>query len=322
MPEPESKSVNGTSSRPWWESGVVYQIYPRSFQDSDGDGIGDLAGSSSGSTISPRSGSTPSGCRRSSPRRWPISATTSPTIAGIEPMFGTLADFDRLLAAVHARGLKLLLDFVPNHSRDRIPGSSRAARRRTSAKRDWYIWRDRRGPTAARRTTGSATSAARPGTGTRPPANITSTPSSSSSPTSTGAIPAVQRGDARRDALLVRARRRRVPHRRAVAHRQGRRLSRQSGQSRLAPGHERARPRAPASLDRPARGACNRRPRCARLPTHYGERVLVGEIFLPNERLARWYGTPTAPQVHLPFNFALIENAVERDDDRRADRRL
>jgi alpha-glucosidase len=61
---------------------------------------------------------------------------------GIDPRFGTLADFDSLLKAAHDRGLKLLLDFVPNHSPANIPGSSRAARRAIIPKRDWYIWRD------------------------------------------------------------------------------------------------------------------------------------------------------------------------------------
>ena len=127
---------------PWWRSAVIYQVYPRSFQDSDGDGVGDLRGIA---------------------RRldhlvalgidivWISPIYPSPMIdfgydvadyTGVDPLFGTLADFDALLAAAHARGLRLLLDFVPNHSSDRHPWFVESRSSRTSPKRDWYIWRD------------------------------------------------------------------------------------------------------------------------------------------------------------------------------------
>lgn len=130
------------SDHAWWQSGVIYQIYPRSFQDTNGDGIGDLPGIE---------------------RRldylidlgidaiWISPIYPSPMVdfgydvadyTGVHPMFGTLADFDRLLAAAHARGLKLLLDFVPNHSSDQHPWFVESRSSRTNPKRDWYIWRD------------------------------------------------------------------------------------------------------------------------------------------------------------------------------------
>ncbi len=126
----------------WWQHGIVYQVYPRSFQDTDGDGVGDLEGIR----------------RRLDYLVWlGVDAVwVSPVFASpmadfgydvsdyraIHPLFGTLADFDRLLADAHARGLKLILDFVPNHTSDRHPWFVESRSSRTSPKRDWYVWRD------------------------------------------------------------------------------------------------------------------------------------------------------------------------------------
>jgi alpha-glucosidase len=127
---------------PWWQSGVIYQIYPRSFQDSDGDGIGDLKG------IEQRLDHL---VGLGVDALWISPIFPSPMVdfgydvahyCGIDPRFGTLADFDSLLAAAHARGLKLLLDFVPNHSSDQHPWFLESRSSRTSPKRDWYLWRD------------------------------------------------------------------------------------------------------------------------------------------------------------------------------------
>ena len=105
----------------WWKTAVIYQVYPRSFQDSNGDGVGDLDGIAGAFPILQGSASMPSGCRPSSPRRWPISAMTSPITTRIDPLFGTLADFDSLIAEAHALGLKVILDFVPNHTSEQHP---------------------------------------------------------------------------------------------------------------------------------------------------------------------------------------------------------
>ena len=126
----------------WWQRGVIYQIYPRSFQDSDGDGIGDLAGIE----------------RRLDYLTWlgvdaiwisPIFPSPMADFGydvsdycGIHPMFGTMGDFDRLLEACHARGLKLLLDLVPNHTSDRHPWFVESRSSRSNPRRDWYLWRD------------------------------------------------------------------------------------------------------------------------------------------------------------------------------------
>ena len=126
----------------WWQRGIVYQVYPRSFMDSDGDGVGDLPGLIS----------------RLDYLRWlgvdavwisPIYPSPMKDFGydvadytGIHPLFGTLDDFDRLVREAHAREIRVVLDFVPNHSSDRHPwfGESRASRH--NPKRDWYLWRD------------------------------------------------------------------------------------------------------------------------------------------------------------------------------------
>ncbi len=126
----------------WWRYGVVYQIYPRSFQDSDGDGVGDLNG------IRQRLGYLQ---ELGVDAIWISPIYPSPMAdfgydvadyCDIDPLFGTLADFDALLQDAHARGLKLILDLVPNHTSDRHPWFIQSRSRRDSEFRDFYLWRD------------------------------------------------------------------------------------------------------------------------------------------------------------------------------------
>ncbi|MEV4636750.1 alpha-glucosidase [Actinoplanes sp. NPDC049548] len=129
---------------PWWHSAVVYQIYPRSFADADGDGMGDLRGiiqhldhiAGLGVDViwlSPiyRSPQDDNG--------YDISEYQD-----IDPVFGTLADFDELLAAVHERGMRLVMDLVVNHSSDEHPWFVESRSGKDSPKRDWYWWRPAR----------------------------------------------------------------------------------------------------------------------------------------------------------------------------------
>ena len=102
---------------------------------------------------------------------------------GIDPLFGTMADFDALVSAAHESGLKIILDLVPNHTSDQHPWFVESRSSRDNPKRDWYIWRDPASRTAGRRTTGCRNSAAAPGNMTTRPGNITITPSSPSSRT-------------------------------------------------------------------------------------------------------------------------------------------
>lgn len=129
----------------WWKEAVAYQVYPRSFYDSDGDGIGDLNGVREKLGYLQMLGID---------LIWLCPMYRSPNddngydisdYQAIMTEFGTMADFDRLLAEVHARGMRLIIDLVINHTSDEHPWFRESRASRTNPKRDWYIWRDGRG---------------------------------------------------------------------------------------------------------------------------------------------------------------------------------
>jgi len=293
-------------TEPWWKRGTIYQVYPRSFQDSDGDGIGDLAG------IERRIGHI---ADLGVDAIWLSPIFPSPMAdfgydvadyCDVDPMFGDLAAFDRLLAAAHSHGLKLILDFVPNHSSDQHPWFRESRRARDDPKRDWYIWRD-----------------AAPDGG--PPNNWISDFGGSA-----------WEWDAATGQYYLHAFLKeqpdlnwRNPELRAAMMDvlrfwmdrgvDGFRIdvlwhivkSEQFEDNPLNPAWtpertERDRVIQLHSTDQPEAHEFSAQMRA--LADGYDERVLIGEIFLPNARHARWYGTPARPQVHLPFNFQLIEN--------------
>ena len=126
----------------WWQTGVIYQIYPRSFVDSNGDGIGDLPGitsrldylqwlSVSAIWISP--------CFKSPMKDFGYDVSD---YCDIDPIFGALADMDHLVAEAHHRGIRVILDFVPNHTSDQHPWFIESRSSRDNPKRDWYMWVD------------------------------------------------------------------------------------------------------------------------------------------------------------------------------------
>jgi alpha-glucosidase len=128
----------------WWRHGVIYQVYPRSFADSGGDGVGDLQGIRSRLDHLSDLGVA---------AIWLSPFYPSPMVdfgydvadyTDVDPLFGTLDDFDQLVAAAHARGIRVVVDLVPNHTSDRHPWFLESRSSRDSPKRDWYVWADSR----------------------------------------------------------------------------------------------------------------------------------------------------------------------------------
>ncbi len=128
----------------WWQSGVVYQIYPRSFQDNNGDGIGDLRGIITRLDYLQWLGIRAIWISPIYPSPMADFGYDISDYKNIHPIFGTLDDFDELVREIHARNMKLILDLVPNHTSDQHPWFLESKSSRDNAKRDWYIWRDAR----------------------------------------------------------------------------------------------------------------------------------------------------------------------------------
>jgi alpha-glucosidase len=128
----------------WWRDGIFYQIYPRSFQDSNADGIGDLKGII---------GRLPYLRELGIDAIWLSPIFPSPMAdfgydiadyTGIDPLFGAMGDFEALVEAAHAGGLRVILDLVPNHTSDQHPWFIESRSSRDNPKRDWFLWRDPR----------------------------------------------------------------------------------------------------------------------------------------------------------------------------------
>jgi alpha-glucosidase len=292
-----------TGSRPWWESAVIYQVYPRSFQDTDDNGVGDLNGITERLSYFVDLGVD---------AIWISPIFRSPMAdfgydisdyVDIDPIFGNMDHFDRLVAQAHARGIRVILDFVPNHSSDQHPWFVESRKSRTSPKRHWYIWRD-------------------PAPGGGPPNNWLSEFGGSawefdansgqyyyhaflrSQPDLNWRNPEVV--DAMGDVLRFWMRKGvdgfRVD---VIWHLMKDRAFRDNP---LNPNHQ-----------------CGKPPNEALIPLHttdlpevhdviamlrhtvdeFPDRLLIGEIYLPVERLVAYYGRDLGG-VHLPFNFALL----------------
>jgi alpha-glucosidase len=126
----------------WWHDATIYQVYPRSFQDTNGDGIGDLEGVRQRLPYLAGLGIDAVWISPFYPSPMADFGYDVADYCGVDPIFGTLEDFDRLVGDAHRLGLRIILDFVPNHTSERHPWFAESRTGRASAKRDWYIWRD------------------------------------------------------------------------------------------------------------------------------------------------------------------------------------
>ena len=297
--------------KPWWEAAAIYQIYPRSFADANGDGVGDLNGIASRIDHLVDLGVDALWISPIFPSPMADFGYDVADYCDVDPRFGTLADFDALLAKAHTKGLRVLLDFVPNHSSDRHRWFVASRSSRDDPKRDWYIWRD-------------------PATDGGPPNNWISDFGGPAwtfdertgqyysraflpeQPDLNWRNPAVQAAmlDAMRfwfdrgvdgfriDVLWHMVKHADFPDNPANPDFN----DRMGDMHRVLQLH---------STDQPEVHAIAADMRT--LADRYGA-VLVGEIYLPVLRLMTYYGADEAPGVHLPFNFQLIEagwNAAE-----------
>lgn len=300
MPE-----VQSFTTRSWWQSAVIYQIYPRSFRDSNGDGIGDLEGIRRGLDYVRSLGVD---------AIWLSPIFPSPMVdfgydisdyCGIEPVFGDLTQFDRLIEDVHRLGMKLLLDFVPNHTSDQHPWFVQSRSSRDDPKRDWYIWRD-------------------PLPDGGPPNNWTSDMGGSSwefdpvteqyylhaflreQPDLNWRNPAVREAmndvlrfwlDRGVDGFRIDVLWHCIKHVDLIDNPANPDFRAELGEKfKFLQLH---------SADQPE--VHDVAASFRRLADEYGERLLVGEICLPVPLLMNYYGTDKAPGVHLPFNFQLLD---------------
>jgi alpha-glucosidase len=293
----------------WWQKGIVYQIYPRSFQDSTGDGVGDLPGITRRLPYLEWLGIDAIWISPFYPSPMADFGYDVSDYRDVHPMFGTLADFDRLVEEAHRRGIRVIVDYVPNHSSDRHPWFLESRSSRDNAKRDWYIWRD-------------------PAPDGGPPNNWLSNfggpawtwDEATGQFFSHAYLPEQpdlnwRNPEVRRAMLEVL----RFWLDRGV---DGFRLDalRQIGKDaefRDNPPNPDWRPEmGPYKRLLPTRSAD--RPETLeyvaemrRVADAHGDTVLIGELYVPLERLMDYYGTPEAPACHLPANFHLIATPWE-----------
>jgi alpha-glucosidase len=144
----EANSTGAASERDWWKNAVIYEIYPRSFQDSNGDGIGDLNGITARLDYLKELGVD---------AIWLSPVYPSPQVdfgydisdyKNIDPQYGTLKDFDRLVAEAEKRHIRILMDMVMNHTSDKHEWFIQSRSSRDNPYRDWYMWHDGKGETA------------------------------------------------------------------------------------------------------------------------------------------------------------------------------
>ena len=299
---------------PWWRTAVVYHVYVRSFQDTDGDGVGDLPGvlqrldhlSDLGVEAVWLSPFYPS------PQR--DFGYDVAEYRDVDPVFGTLADFDRLILQAHARGLRVILDLVANHTSSDHPWFVESRSHRTSAKREWYVWRDPHPdggpPNNWLSFFGGSAWTLDPHTGQyylhhylpeQPDLNYRN-------PEVLEAMLEVMRFWLERGVDGFRV---------------------DSASHLVEDAHFRDEPPNPAwrpgmrERDRLLHVHTEHQPETHEVLRHFRtlldrysepgrERVLIGEVYAPNPILVSYYGTSESPECHFPFNFALVDLPAER----------
>jgi alpha-glucosidase len=149
-PRPDLPRARAGDAAPWWRDAVIYQVYPRSFADSDGDGVGDLPGLTARLDHLERLGVDAVWLSPFYPSPQADGGYDVADYCDVDPLFGTLADFDALLTRAHGLGLRIIIDLVPNHTSDEHPWFRRAlAAGPGSAERERYLFRPGTGPDAA-----------------------------------------------------------------------------------------------------------------------------------------------------------------------------
>ena len=288
----------------WWRAGTIYQIYPRSFQDTNGDGIGDLPGITARLAYLAELGIDAIWISPIFPSPMADFGYDVADYTGIDPRFGTMADFDRLVESAHGLGLKVLLDFVPNHSSDQHPWFLESRSSRINPKRDWYIWRDAApdggppnnwisdfGGPAWEWDEGTGQYYSHAFLPQQPDLNWRN-------PEVVEAMLAAMRFWYQRgvDGFRIDVLWHMVKHAEFIDNPVN--LDWQPGMGDMFRVHQ------TNSTDQPEVHGIATRMRA--LADEYGA-VLIGEIYLPFDRLMTYYGSADAPEVQLPFNFTLIE---------------
>jgi alpha-glucosidase len=286
-------------STKWWQHGVIYQVYPRSFADANGDGVGDLRGISDRLDYLQCLGVDAIWLSPIFPSPMADFGYDVADYTDVDPAFGTLAEFDALVADMHSRNMRLLLDYVPNHTSDEHPWFVDARSSRDARHRGWYIWRDPAAdggpPNGWQSAFGGSAWEWDEQTGQyyfhaflkeQPDLDWTN-------PQVPAAMADVLRFwlDRGVDGFRV-----------DVIWLLGKGPELESGGSPLVAGGP-----GPAT-----EGLGGDQPhvhriigRLRRVLDEYDDRMMIGEIYLPTERLVRYYGTD-GRGVHLPFNFQLL----------------
>jgi alpha-glucosidase len=142
-----AQNSNGKDTDPWWRQAVIYEVYPQSFQDTDGDGVGDLKGITSRLDYLKSLGIDAIWITPIYPSPGVDNGYDIADYTAIDPKYGTMADFDSLVAEAKKRGIRVLMDFVINHTSDQHPWFKESRSSKDNPKRNWYIWRDGKGET-------------------------------------------------------------------------------------------------------------------------------------------------------------------------------